>query len=98
MDGQDILLHKVVSLICGRVSSCGVKREFPSFESADSAVRVLNRGEVRNELEAYPCGWCHKWHIGRKMTPDELVDVLKVFITVIQDARSKEDTKDTKGT
>jgi len=27
---------------------------------------------TRKELEAYPCAFCEKWHIGRKMSLEEL--------------------------
>jgi hypothetical protein len=33
----------------------------------------LNRaGHQRNPYDAYPCRFCGGWHLGRKMTPDDL--------------------------
>jgi hypothetical protein len=66
-------LHIKAGLIIGKDSTCGNKIDYKTEVSADRAVESMNvKSKTRNILEAYPCAFCHGWHIGRQMTKAEL--------------------------
>jgi hypothetical protein len=65
-------LHLVAGKLAGKEKTCGKKVKY-STESAKLAAEAMNKKPTtRKELEAYPCFWCGSWHIGRKMSLDEL--------------------------
>jgi hypothetical protein len=66
-------LHIAAGRLAGRDRTCGTKIGYGSEESAMKAVDSMNRKvTTRKPLEAYPCAFCDKWHVGRKMSDEEL--------------------------
>ena len=66
-------LHIIAGLKAGIERTCGKKVKYNTEESANKAAIVMNeKPNTRNILEAYPCTFCKKWHIGRKMSLEEL--------------------------
>jgi hypothetical protein len=73
MDEDLFTLHINAGLKAGRESTCGKKVAYPSEESASRAAAEVNKkSSTRKELEHYPCAFCRLWHIGRKMSLEEL--------------------------
>jgi hypothetical protein len=70
-------LHIKVGIIIGKEKTCGKKINYQTEETAIEAAEQMNqKPNTRNTLEAYPCGFCNDWHIGRKMTKAELESYL----------------------
>lgn len=66
-------LHVAAGLRAGRDRTCGKKIGYSSEGSAQVAADAMNQKPgTRNVLEAYPCAFCEKWHVGRKMSDEEL--------------------------
>jgi len=66
-------LHKDAGRKAGREATCGKKVAYNTEESAAKAAASMNaKPTTRKELEHYPCFFCCKWHVGRKMPLDEL--------------------------
>ena len=66
-------LHIAAGLCAGRDRTCGTKIGYSSEESAATAAAAMNeKPSTRNVLEAYPCAFCERWHVGRKMSDEEL--------------------------
>lgn len=80
MESRIAKLHIKAGLKCGKEFTCGKKINYKSEESAqmsaDSINRKINRPNY-HELEAYPCAFCGGWHIGRKMSTEELIELSK---------------------
>lgn len=80
MDSNIAELHIKAGIKCGIEYTCGKKINYKSEESAiksaDSLNKKINRPNY-HELEAYPCAFCGGWHIGRKMTMEELIELSK---------------------
>jgi hypothetical protein len=69
-----VQLHLAAGEACGRLATCGTKVNHGTEESAAKAAASLNRsGKARHEVEPYPCFWCKGWHVGRKMSAEELL-------------------------
>lgn len=73
MDQELFALHVNAGLKAGRDSTCGKKVAYSSEESAARAAAEMNgKPSTRKPLEHYPCAFCRLWHIGRKMSLEEL--------------------------
>jgi hypothetical protein len=73
MDDRTRQLHLIAGYAAGVEATCGNKQKHESEEAATKAANSLNRsGKARHEVEPYPCAWCHGWHIGRRMSDEEL--------------------------
>jgi hypothetical protein len=73
MDEELFHLHIAAGLKAGKERTCGKKVAYPSEESGVRAANEMNtKPTTRKELEAYPCAFCKQWHIGRKMSLEEL--------------------------
>ena len=73
MDQELYDLHINAGLKAGQKSTCGKKVAYSTEESAERAAAEMNaKPGTRKELEHYPCAFCNQWHIGRKMTLEEL--------------------------
>lgn len=76
MDDETRRIHLAAGLHYGRDATCGKKQRHGSESSAVKAAASLNAsGNARSEVEAYPCAFCGAWHIGRKMTEEELTQM-----------------------
>jgi hypothetical protein len=72
MDKEIFDLYIAAGKAAGREKTCGSKIGY-SEESAGKAAESMNKKPTtRNNLEAYPCAFCDKWHVGRAMSLDEL--------------------------
>ena len=66
-------LHIAAGLRAGRDRTCGKKAAYASEESAAGVAATMNKKpDARNVQEAYPCAFCKKWHVGLKMSKDDL--------------------------
>jgi hypothetical protein len=66
-------LHIAASLRAGRAVECDKKVAYGSEAHAASAADVMNKERSSPyTMGAYPCAFCEKWHVGRKMTEAEL--------------------------
>lgn len=73
MDDETFRLHLNAGRRYGEAATCGTKVNYESEETADRAAEAMTaKGAARKPLEGYPCCWCGGWHIGRKMSPEEL--------------------------
>lgn len=78
MDSKIVELHKKAGFKCGKEHTCGKKIDYKSETSAQKAADSLNKKTERpnyHDLEPYPCAFCNGWHIGRKMTIEELIEL-----------------------
>lgn len=64
-------LHLNAGKKAGRDSACGSKINYKSEETASKSAEAMMR-KGSKALEPYPCPWCDGWHIGRKMSIEEL--------------------------
>ena len=66
-------MHIAAGIAAGRDRTCGKKVGYTSEASAQAGADAMNRKPgTRNVLEAYPCAFCARWHVGRKMSEAEL--------------------------
>ncbi len=66
-------LHINAGTKAGQERTCGKKVAYSSEESAVRAAEEMNaKANTRKPLEGYPCAFCAKWHVGRKMSLEEL--------------------------
>lgn len=73
MDKELFELHINAGQKAGQERTCGKKIAYPSEESALRAADQMNaKASTRKPLEGYPCAFCEKWHLGRKMSLEEL--------------------------
>lgn len=80
MDDRLVELHKKTGLVCGEEKTCGIKVVYECEEDASrSALALSKKGISKYELEAYPCPFCNKWHVGRKMSREELEKWEKIY-------------------
>jgi hypothetical protein len=76
MDQELYNLHLQAGLAAGEERTCGKKIRWSDEERANKAAGDMNqKPTTRNVLEAYPCPFCKTWHIGRKMSKEELLSV-----------------------
>lgn len=74
MNRTDYLMHLAAGKAYGRESTCGPPdKPKQKYNSENTSMRAAKRMSERlgRELEAYPCCWCHYWHIGRELTAAE---------------------------
>ena len=70
MDQRTYQMHISAGRAYGQEATCGNKIDYGSeFRADKAAAAMMQKGAKR--LEAYPCVWCHGWHIGREMTVQE---------------------------
>ena len=73
MEREIAELHLAAGRKAGRERTCGTKVAYPTEDSAARAADSMNtKPKTRKPLEAYPCAFCAQWHIGRRMSLDEL--------------------------
>lgn len=72
MDDETFRLHLNAGRRYGEKATCGTKVNYETEETADRSAEAMNAKGARKPLEAYPCTWCGGWHIGRKMSVEEL--------------------------
>ena len=66
-------LHLAAGLRAGLDRTCVKKVAYSSETSAGKAADAMNaKPDTRNVLEAYPCPFCDRWHVGRKLSDEEL--------------------------
>lgn len=65
MTPEDIQFHLEAGRQAGQASTCGKKI---NYQGEASATKAAERMSIKYErpMEAYPCYWCHGWHIGGK--------------------------------
>lgn len=76
MKKEEVQMHLTAALACGREVACGTKSRYGTEKAAEIAARSLNKRppEKRKrhaEQEPYPCPFCDRWHVGRKMSQEE---------------------------
>lgn len=79
-------IHLKVGSLMNRDGVCGKKINYRSEESAVRASNSMNKKTERegyHELEPYPCYYCNGWHIGRKMSIEEM----KKYISESEDSK-----------
>lgn len=72
MDKDVYDLHITAGLKAGKDRTCGKKINYITECSAEKAVTAMNKKTYPKVLEHYPCAFCNGWHIGRKMSEEEL--------------------------
>jgi hypothetical protein len=80
MEPSLIRLHTIAGLYCGQEYTCGNKVRHQTEEIATKTAIALNKRpepKKKYEIEPYPCPFCKAWHVGRKMSIDELTDIEK---------------------
>ena len=77
MDEKLKELHIKAGKKAGEEKTCGKKIRYSEKSALKAAEKMNKKPTTRNELEAYPCAFCEKWHIGRKMTEEYLETFLK---------------------
>jgi hypothetical protein len=74
MDKKIYDLHIKSGQIAGKEKTCGKKNAYENEEAGQKAASAHNRWDKRrHDVEAYPCAFCDKWHIGNIM-PVELME------------------------
>lgn len=64
-------MHLLAGKTYGQEATCGKKIDFQSEETATkSAVKLTDK--YQRDMEAYPCYFCNGWHVGRKLTQEEI--------------------------
>ena len=80
MDEKTKELHLKAGLACGVEKVCvnqkinKPKVDYGSFETAFKNAEKLSV-KFGREMEPYPCPFCNGWHIGRKMSVEELEEL-----------------------
>jgi hypothetical protein len=69
-------LHINAGKLCGIELTCFNKKgnkkiDYETEELAVASAIAMSK-EYKKEMEAYPCAFCGGWHIGRKMSIEEL--------------------------
>ena len=78
MDREIYLSHIKAGYVCGKEHTCGKKIDYKNSEKSGLTAEKLSI-KYNKEMEAYPCVFCHGWHIGRKMSTEELQDLSTQF-------------------
>jgi hypothetical protein len=71
MDKEELEFYLNIAYVTGPHRSCGGKRKYTTENEAKGAIKRENK-RIKKEFHAYPCPFCYSWHIGRKMSKDEL--------------------------
>ncbi len=70
-------LHLEAGKKCGVEHTCGNKIKFSHEELAEKHAKAHNKWEERrHDVEAYPCGFCNHWHVGRIISQVELEKII----------------------
>lgn len=72
MEQEIFNLHLQAGKKAGEQRTCGKKIKYSEISANKAAVKMNSKSTTRNELEPYPCYFCNQWHIGRKMSKEEL--------------------------
>jgi hypothetical protein len=64
-------MHVAAGLHYGVDATCGNKIDFRSEATAAKSAAKLTEKYGR-DMEGYPCGFCNGWHVGRKLTDEEV--------------------------
>ena len=72
MEWNERQLHLKAAWYLGRERSCGKKVRHPTYEDAKYIADKHNYTNADKMIEAYPCPFCKKWHVGRMMSREEL--------------------------
>lgn len=75
MDKEVYSLHLNAGKKCGKERTCGNKVNYKSEKTAKKVAKKLSI-KYNKEMEGYPCYFCEGWHIGRKMSKNELKSYL----------------------
>jgi len=75
MDEKLIRVHILAGKEYGQEPTCGAKVDYKTEATATRIAEKLS-SKFGKEMEAYPCYWCNGWHIGRKLTKEELQNFL----------------------
>ncbi len=73
MDDVLYAAHVIAGARYGQATTCGSNIDYGS-ESSASRAAAMKTHEGAEVLEGYPCAFCRGWHIGRKMSEDELAE------------------------
>jgi hypothetical protein len=65
-------LHLIAGEKAGKEKTCGSKIKYSEASAVKAAAKMNTKPTTRKELEAYPCFFCGQWHVGRKMSKEEL--------------------------
>lgn len=73
MDSETRFLHMAAGMKCGVKKTCSRKIRYNTEATATRAANAMNEKiTTKRILEPYPCPFCSLWHIGRKMSKEEL--------------------------
>ena len=78
MDARTFRMHYAAARFAGKDSCCGTKIRYPSEQTAEIAAFNLHRSRPEKDFEAYPCGFCLYWHVGREYTRREKEKWLRI--------------------
>ncbi len=80
MDERVRQIHLLAGKEYGREATCrnGEKINYRTEEAAVQAADAMTQKHGR-PLEGYPCYWCDGWHVGRKMTSEEVAEFEKMI-------------------
>lgn len=71
-------LHEKISRKLGEERTCGTKHRFATEALANKAAEEHNRWRKRShDVEAYPCCFCGRWHIGKIIPPKIIKRIVK---------------------
>jgi hypothetical protein len=71
MDEKLITMHLLAGKTYGEEATCGTKVDYKSEGTAEkSAIKLTQK--YQREMEHYPCFFCKGWHVGRKLTSEEI--------------------------
>ena len=78
MDNYIKELHLKAGLKCGKEHTCQSNgKDKVDYKNEETATKVADKMSKKysKEMEAYPCAFCEGWHIGRKMSVEELEEI-----------------------
>lgn len=64
-------MHRRAATYYGEQASCGTKIRYSEASALRAAESMTAKRTDGKQLEAYPCPWCERWHVGRKMSDEE---------------------------
>jgi len=71
MEPEAISMHIAAGLHYGIDATCGNKVDYKSEATAEKSADKLSIKYSR-DMEGYPCAFCEGWHVGRKLTEEEV--------------------------
>lgn len=84
MDAELVRLHLIAGKFCGVWFTCDGKSKHETEEIAAKVATKMNerpQHKKRYDVEPYPCAFCGKWHVGRKMSIEELKEIEQKSLT-----------------